>query len=95
MARKSVIEMYSTYNEVKPVVTERFIRALTLFRMALFGTANRWGGGGGGQKTPSQKSPFPKTCHTYPTKIKLGIIIPYLKKTQNIYESRNTPLEFC
>ena len=87
MARKSVIEMYSTYNEVKPVVTERFIRALTLFRMALFGTANRWGGG--------QNSPFPKTCHTYPTKIKLGIIIPYLKKTQNIYESRNTPLEFC
>ena len=78
--------MYSTYNEVKPVVTERFIRALTLF------TANRWGGGGGGG---GQNSPFPKTCHTYPTKIKLGIIIPYLKKTQNIYESRNTPLEFC
>ena len=49
MARKSVIEMYSTYNEVKPVVTERFIRALTLF------TANRWGGGGGGKIPPSQK----------------------------------------
>ena len=41
MARKSVIEMYSTYNEVKPVVTESFIRALTLFRMALFGTAKK------------------------------------------------------
>ena len=54
MARKSVIEMYSTYNEVKPVVTERFIRALTLFRMALFGTANRWGGGGS-KMPPSQK----------------------------------------
>ena len=53
MARKSVIEMYSTYNEVQPVVTERFIRALTLFRMALFGTANRWGGGG--KIPPSQK----------------------------------------
>ena len=53
MARKSVIEMYSTYNEVKPVVTESFIRALTLFRMALFGTANRWGGGGA-------KCPLPK-----------------------------------
>ena len=52
MARKSVIEMYSTYNEVKPVVTERFIRALTLFRRALFGTANRWGGGA--------KFPLPK-----------------------------------
>ena len=51
MARKSVIEMHSTYNEVKPVVTERFIRTLTLFRMALFGTAHRWGG---------PKRPLPK-----------------------------------
>ena len=42
-----------------------------------------------------QNAPFPKTCHTYPTKMKLGTIIPYLKKTQKIYESRNTPLEFC
>ena len=54
MARKSVIEMHSTYNEVKPVVTERFIRTLTLFRMALFGTAHRWGGGGG-KMPPTQK----------------------------------------
>ena len=64
MARKSVIEMYSTYNEVKPVVTERFIRALTLF------TANRWGGGGGGAKFPLPKnlshiSYKDKTWHNY------------------------------
>ena len=38
---------------------------------------------GGGQKgLPSQK-----TCHRYPTIIKLGTVIPYLKKIQKIYES--------
>ena len=70
MARKSVIEMHSTYNEVKPVVTERFIRTLTLLRMALFGTAHRWGGGGGGPKCPLPKnlshiSYKNKTWHNY------------------------------
>ena len=30
-------------------------------------------GGGGGKK-----GPLPKTCHTYPTKMKLGTVIPYL-----------------
>ena len=45
---------------------------------------------GGGQKDlPS------KICQTYPTMMKLGTVIPYLKKTQKIYESRNAPLEFC
>ena len=34
-------------------------------------------------------------CHTYPTMMKLGTVIPYLKKIQKIYESRDTPLEFC
>ena len=36
-----------------------------------------------------------KICHTYPTMMKLGTGLPYLKKIQNIYESRDTPLEFC
>ena len=49
------------------------------------------GGRGGGGK----KSPLPKICHTYPTKMKLSTIIPYLKKTQKIYKSRSTPLGFC
>ena len=39
--------------------------------------------------------PLPKICHTYPTMMKLGTVIPYLKKIQKIYESRDTPLEFC
>ena len=42
-----------------------------------------------------KKSPFPKICHTYPTMMKLGTVIPYLKKFQKLYESRDTPLEFC
>ena len=38
-----------------------------------------------------QKGPLPKIFHTYPTMMKL----PYLKKIQKIYESRDTLLEFC
>ena len=32
---------------------------------------------------------------TYPTIMKLGTVIPYLKKFQKLYESRDTPFEFC
>ena len=45
------------------------------------------GGRGGGAKTHS----LPKICHLYPIKMTLGKIMPYLKKTQKIYESRDTP----
>ena len=38
-----------------------------------------------------KKAPLPKICHTYPTIMKLGTVIPYLKKIQKICESRNTP----
>ena len=27
-----------------------------------------------------KKTPFPKICHTYPTMMKLGTILAYLKK---------------
>ena len=64
---------------------------LTLFRMDFFGAAHGWGERGGGAKRP----PFLKICHTYPTMMKLGTVTPYLKKIQKIYESRDTPLEFC
>ena len=36
-----------------------------------------------------------KICHTYRTMMKIGTVIPYLKKIQRIYESRDTPLDFC
>ena len=41
------------------------------------------------------KAPLFKICHTYPTMMKLGTVIPYPKKIQKIYESRDIPLEFC
>ena len=39
-----------------------------------------------------QKGPLPKICHTYPLKMKHGTVIPYLKKTQKICESPDTPI---
>ena len=41
------------------------------------------GGGGAGDET------------IYPTMMKLGTVIPYLKKIHKIYKSRDTLLEFC
>ena len=41
------------------------------------------------------KRPPLKICHTYPTMMKLGTVIPYLKKFQKLYESRDTPPNFC
>ena len=55
--------------------------------MGVFGAAHGLGGG--------QKDPLPKICRTYPKMMKLDTVIPYLKKIQKIYESRDTPLEFC
>ena len=43
----------------------------------------------------TKKASLPKICHTYPTMMKLSTVIPYLKKIQKIYESRDTPPEFC
>ena len=60
--------------------------ALTLFRMGLFGGAHGWG---------DKKPPLLKICHKYHTKIKLNTVIPYLKMTPKIYESHDTPLDFC
>ena len=42
-----------------------------------------------------KKAPLPKICHTYPIMMKLGTGIPYLKKIQKKYKSRETPFEFC
>ena len=49
--------------------------------MGFFRAAQGLGGG-------VQKGPLPKTCHTYPTMMKLGTVM-------NHYESRDSPLEFC
>ena len=39
--------------------------------------------------------PLTKIFHTYPTMMKFGRAIFYLKKIQKTYESRETPLELC
>ena len=64
------------------------LKTLTLFRMGIFEAVH---GSGDGCK----KAPLSKICHTYPTMIKLGTVIPYLKKIQKMYESRDTHPEFC
>ena len=55
--------------------------------MGIFGAAH-WLGRG--QKAPPL---LPKICHIYPTMMKLGTLIAYLKKIQKLYESRDTPPE--
>ena len=54
--------------------------------MGFFRAAHGWGGGGGKKDPPS----LHKIYHTYPIMIKLGTVIPYLKKIQKIYESHDT-----
>ena len=50
--------------------------------MVLCGTAQ------GGEKW-KKAFPLPKICHTYPTMMKLGTVIPYLKKKKKIYKLHN------
>ena len=45
---------------------------------------------GGRQKRPL----LPKICHTYPTIMELGTLLPCLNKIQKIYESCDTPPDF-
>ena len=55
--------------------------------MGLFGVAHGWG---------AKKAPLhPNICHTYPTIMKLGTVIPYLRKIQKIYESREHLVSFA
>ena len=41
------------------------------------------------------KTPLPEVCYTYATMMKLATVIPYLKRMQKVFESRNKSLEFC
>ena len=50
--------------------------------MGFFGAAHGWG--------EPKRLLFAKICHTYSTMMKLGSVIPYIKKIQKIYESRDT-----
>ena len=44
---------------------------------------------------PPPPLPISKTCHIYPTIMRLGTVLPYLKKIQKIHKSCDIPLEFC
>ena len=55
----------------------------------LFGGSSRMMGGG------VLFGPHPKICHIYPTMMKLGTVIPYLRRIQKIHKSREASLEFC
>ena len=55
--------------------------------MGFFGAAHGWGG--------AFLAPLPKIRHTYPTIMKPGTVIPYLRKIQEMYKSRETSLAFC
>ena len=59
--------------------------------MDFLGAAHLFGGIGTGGKKVS----LPNICRTYLAMMKLSTVIPYLNKIQKIYESRDTPLEFC
>ena len=59
----------------------RFQWLLTLLRIVLFVAVH-------GQE--GKKAHFPKICQTYPRRIKLGTVIPYLNKIQELYKSRDT-----
>ena len=70
-------------NSINPILDGLFLRC------------SRMVGGGGGGGRGTKRFSLPKICHTYPRMMKLGTVIPYPKKTQKIYESRDTTLEFC
>ena len=65
-------------------------RLINLIQDGLFRGCSPMGLGEGGQK-----GSLPKICHTDLAMMKLGTVIPYLKKIQKIYESRDTSHESC
>ena len=68
-----------------------FHQASPIQDVHFWGCSRIEGGGGGGCK----KATLPKICHTYPKMMKVGTVVPYLKKIQKICKSRDTLLKFC
>ena len=64
---------------------EGSIIPLTLLMIGLLRAVHGWDSGGA-------KKSLPQICHTYSIMMKLGTVIPYLKKIQKIFESRDTLL---
>ena len=55
---------------------------ITLFKMGILGLLIDRGG--------NKKALLPNICHIFPTMMKLGTVIRYLKKIKKLYESRGT-----
>ena len=60
-------------------ILDHLYRMLTLFRMNFFRDAHGWRGRGGKKPPPPH---LHKICHTYAKMMKLGTVIPYLRKIQ-------------
>ena len=60
---------------------------LTLSRVDFLGSTHGW--------WETKWFALSKICHTYPTTLKLGTVIPYVNKIQKPIKLRDTPLEFC
>ena len=72
---KHYSEMFLMKQFLRKVLPLYFDLLLTLSRLGIFVTAQRLGEVG-------KKASLPKICHTDPTLIKLGTVIPYLKKIE-------------
>ena len=70
----------------KALIYENY--TLTVLTIGFFRAAHGWG-------VFCAPSPLPKIRHRYPTMMKLGTVIPYLRKIQKIHKSHDTSLEFC
>ena len=80
-------EIVKFWNSVMRTFSSIYVNCFNPVQDGLFWGCSRMGG--------AKMSPLPKFFHTYPTIMKLGTVIPYQKKIQKIYESRDTLLEFC
>ena len=86
---KGLWHVETEYSEKILIICHSLHCHLTLFRLGIFGAAHGLAVGG------ANRPPLPKICHTCPSMMKLSAVIPYLKKTQKIHESRDTPRDFC
>ena len=85
------IRQMKTRNRPDYLLNDNMIVNINPIQDGLFGVAHGWEGGGRGRT----KSPhLSKICHTYPTLMKIGTVISYLKMIQKTHRSRDTPLEF-
>ena len=46
-------------------------------------------------RTGSSQKGLPKICYTFPILMKLGTVIPYLRKIQKLHIARDTALDLC